>query len=809
MTLSHGIPPSGRRLRLWLWCVAVSLGFGIVACQLLPPAGDERASGRLDGLARTPLPGPTASVGTPLPGGSGDVRQDFITFTGQVVPARTAQLAFRTGGTVRAVHVRTGQVVKAGAPLVELLLDEDTLRAAQTQATVAELAYQSQLARVEELRRGNSAASVEEARAAVTRARAALLEAEVARDAARPNGGPSIEVQLAKLAVDQATDELANAQAAARRAQEQETSSSATSLRTAQRRAEEAQLRLQQLRAERERATASRAIEVQRAQNELAQAQEELAQAQHVAQRTADETAQAPDAAAAAVRAAERQVAAAALRLEAARAAEQRTTTERDGDRQLARLQVAEAQAQLAQAQATLRQRQAEQQTRPSASGVIRLDGGLGEQRAVGTPVAAPTATPAPASPVGVADAMASVRTAERQLLEASQRLERLNQPAEVDPAGVAARNAERQIAQMDLEAAQENLVRAQATAQAASRQADEEARNGFPTAALTVRAAERRVEDAQLRLRQLELAPPGPSDADMQLAELALSQAQDELAAAQAQAELAARRESEAAQASASATAFAVRAAERKLAEATLRLQQARASEQLVEANTASRQGVPDLQVAAARDALRAAEARLHELESAAYSAQVIQNEERRAALLQAEAVAARAAAQPVVTLAAPFDGTVTSVEVEPNQSVEARTPVLRLDDPGRLSVLANVSEWEVTRLAPDQVVQIEFPGMANEPVLGTIIDVSAAAVRQGDRVLFPVRVDLSRVPPTVRLGMTATINLPLREGEQATPSPPPAASGDSRAPAPVGAIVGSAGLAVAPRPSSARTGP
>ncbi|MBX5489787.1 MAG: HlyD family efflux transporter periplasmic adaptor subunit [Chloroflexi bacterium] len=696
---------------------------------------------------------------------------------------------------MRTVYVRTGQEVKAGEPLVDLTLDEATLRAAQTQATVAELAYQSQLARVDELRRGTSAASVEEARAAVTRARAALLEAELARDAARPDGGPSIEVQLAKLAVDQATDELANAQAAARRAQEQESSSSATSLRTAQRRVEEAQLRIQQLQAERERAAAGRAIEIQRAQNELAQAQEELARARQVAQRTADETAQAPDAAAAAVRAAERQVAVAALRLDAARAAEQRTTNARDGDRQLARAEVAEAQAQLAQAQANLRQRQAEQQTRPSANGVIRIDGALGEQRAVGTPGAAPTATPAPASPVGVADAIASVRSAERNLLEASQRLERLNQPVEADPAALAARNAERQIAQMDLEAAQENLVRAQATAQAASRQAEEEARNGFPTAAVTVRAAERRVEDAQLRLQQLEAAPAGPTDAEMRLAELALNQAQDDLAAAQAQAELAARRDSEAAQASASATAFAVRVAERKLAEATLRLQQARASEQRVEAGNASRQGVPDLQVAAARDALRAAEARLREMESAAYSAQVIQNEERRAALLQAEAVAARAAAQPVVTLTAPFDGTVTTIEVAPNQPVEARAPVVRLDDPGRVSVLANVSEWEVTRLAPEQVVQIEFPGMSSDPVLGTIVDVSAAAVRQGDRVVFPVRVDLNRIPPTVRLGMTATINLPVRDSQQAADGTRPLTSRRDRASGPLGAVVGGSG--------------
>src|SRR5437868_3644764 len=76
--------------------------------------------------------------------------QDNIDLTGQVVPARTAQLSFRSPGTIRTVYVRSGQIVRKGEPLAEMVLDDAALRAAQTQATVAELAYQSQKARLEE-----------------------------------------------------------------------------------------------------------------------------------------------------------------------------------------------------------------------------------------------------------------------------------------------------------------------------------------------------------------------------------------------------------------------------------------------------------------------------------------------------------------------------------------------------------------------------------------------------------------------------------------------------------------------------------
>lgn len=678
--------------------------------------------------------------------------QDVIGFSGQVVPARTAKLSFRTGGDVRTVYVRSGQAVKSGEPLAQLALDDEALRTAQTQATVAELAYQSQASRVEQLKQGGGAASAEDARANVAKARAALLEAQVARDVARSAGPVSTDVQLASLAVDQAKDELANAQDVSRRTQETETSNAAVAVRTAQRRVDEANLRLELLRANRANAQASAQGQQQQAQLEVDAAKDELARAQLMAGRGEEDARAAPANAQAAVQAAQREVAAATLRLDMAQ--QSGAPANREAALQLARLDLAQAQAQRAQAQQNARPDQAAPPTSPNLASEVRPSG---------TIIALPAPTPA-VGPSPTPGAVLDLRSADLRVAAAAQKVEALSRAPQQQGPG-----DEQQLAQLQLDAAQDQLARAQAAAQQTAQRTEQDDQTGLSAGALAVRAADRRLQDATLRLQQVQAtasptADQTANDPEIRLAELNLAQAQDDLTAVQAQANLAAQGGSATGQASAASTAFAVRAAERKLSEATLKLQQAGATEQSAQASGDSQQGVADLRVAAAQGSLQAAQAHLNEVQSGSGSAEALRNEERRAELLQSEALAARSQAQPVITLTAPFDGTVASVDVTENQTVDPRTTVVRLDDPGRLSVLASASQFEVSRLSTDQPVMIDFPGVTSESVKGTIVDLSTAAVRDGDRTGFPVRIDLDQMPGAVRAGMTATVNVAVK---------------------------------------------
>jgi multidrug efflux pump subunit AcrA (membrane-fusion protein) len=733
-------------------------------CQVLAPQANEPALARQS----QPEPGrlvnrtaPTTAVRAAAPELTATVKRgtlrDTISLAGQVVPARTAQLGFRTGGVVQAVHVRSGQAVKKGDPLADLALDEAALQSAQIQATVAELAYQNQQARVNELRQGVGVGTVEEARASVTKARVALVEATVARTGA--GGQQSTELRLAQLALDQANDELVQAQAAARHTEDRG-AEAAAAVRAAERKVEEAAIRRDQLRTTVSTTPAAREAERERARLEVDQARQDLARAQLAAQRSEEDAGSLPASAATALRSAERRVIEATLKLEDVRAGPTSVPDARDVSVQRAQYEVNQYRQELASARSALRRIQDAASAAPTA--VLPWYGST----AMLTPQVALTPVPTPQlfiagvavqGSAASAAASAAVYDAERKLLDAVARLEQLTMaPTRGDRGDVLSREAEERVAQLELDAARAEL----ATAQVAAQRSQQDAAASPAGAALAVRAAERRLADASAKLEQLESGGPTANPTDVRLAELALERANDELAQAQALA----RREREAAEASASTTALAVRAAERKLTEASLKFEQARATVERSLATQGMQRQLPDLQVAIAEATLAAAEARLRDLLSDSGRAQDLQRETVRVGLLRDEAIAARNAAQPVVVLVAPFDGTVTRVEVSVNQTVEPKGTAIRLDDPSQLSVVATASESEVSRLAIDHPVEVVFPGITDDAAKGTISEVSGVATRQGDKVAFPVRVDIERMPAAVRLGMTATVNITTR---------------------------------------------
>jgi multidrug efflux pump subunit AcrA (membrane-fusion protein) len=162
------------------------------------------------------------------------VRRDSLIQTlslqGRVTPSRSAQLTLRGGGTVTAVNVQTGQEVKQGDTLAQFAADDQTLQAARTQATLAELAYEQELSKLRELQNGAPKDTVDQAQAVVARDRAAIAQinqqqqtAQDAGDRAQRAAGVSKDiadrkVQLAQVSLQSAQDALVAAQDAAKEA---------------------------------------------------------------------------------------------------------------------------------------------------------------------------------------------------------------------------------------------------------------------------------------------------------------------------------------------------------------------------------------------------------------------------------------------------------------------------------------------------------------------------------------------------------------------------------------------------------------
>ena len=89
---------------------------------------------------------------------------DVVSATGEVRPARWADLSYPVGGTITTVHVEEGEEVAAGQLLVEL--DAVPLTRAVAEAQAALLAAQADLARVKAGPRSQDVAAAEEALAA-------------------------------------------------------------------------------------------------------------------------------------------------------------------------------------------------------------------------------------------------------------------------------------------------------------------------------------------------------------------------------------------------------------------------------------------------------------------------------------------------------------------------------------------------------------------------------------------------------------------------------------------------------------------
>jgi RND family efflux transporter MFP subunit len=463
--------------------------------------------------------------------------------------------------------------------------------------------------------------------------------------------------------------------------------------------------------AERARDAASRSpasMEVQQAQLALEWANDDLARAQEAARRPLGT----PVASTQEVRAAERKVAEATIRRDQLLANQANAEAAREVERRRAQQEVDQARDDLARAQSAARQAQEDAQLLPPPEA-------------------------------------GAVRAAERQATAVA-----INAGAAGATTGGAATNstAERQLGQLDRDAANDAVAQAQQAEQRAAQRREAAAQSGVSPSTLAVRVAQRRLDDATARRDQLEAAPPATAPSDLRLADLALAQAQDELAQAQAAAQLAVRQQQEAAESADSATSLPVRAAERRRDEAALRLEQARAkaAQESGPAGSEAQRQLLDLQVTAARETLATAEASLKAAQSSA-----------------AVAPNPQSAPQRVARLVAPFDGTVRSVEVRVNQSVAPNATVIRLDDPSHLAIEASASDSEAGRLVLGQPAAASFAGIPDTEATGMVSAVSPVAISEAGRAGYPVRVDLHGVPPTAQVGMPATVRITTRQAE------------------------------------------
>jgi len=132
--------------------------------------------------------------------------------------------------------------------------------------------------------------------------------------------------------------------------------------------------------------------------------------------------------------------------------------------------------------------------------------------------------------------------------------------------------------------------------------------------------------------------------------------------------------------------------------------------------------------------------------------------------AAAQARVEAAQATLN-MAQLTAPFAGTVTEAAPLPGDQVTAGIVAFRVDDLSSLLVDVELSEVDINSVIVGQAVTLSFDAILGGEYQGQVTKVSQAGVVVNGVVNFTVTVELTDADELVKPGMTAAVNIVVRE--------------------------------------------
>jgi HlyD family secretion protein len=308
--------------------------------------------------------------------------------------------------------------------------------------------------------------------------------------------------------------------------------------------------------------------------------------------------------------------------------------------------------------------------------------------------------------------------------------------PEEVAAAQAAYDAAQAKVVQARQPATAEDLAAAQA-AVAAARAALRKTQQAPDPNSISAAAAD--LANAQAAVRQAQAAYDqvrGNPDIALRPEALRLEQTTNELEAAKSRYKLAAESPSEA-----------------DIAQATATL--ARSSATLAGMQPAGRQS----EVIQAEAAARQAQAQL-DLVKAGARPEAVAAAEADVATAQATVKQAEAALQ-ALTLAAPFAGTITTLNVSAGEVSQPAQPVLTLADLSRLRVEStDLSERDVARVAVGRSANVTIEPLGVD-VEGKVVQIASQANVVGGDAVYRVVIELAQQPAGIRWGMTAQVDI------------------------------------------------
>lgn len=117
--------------------------------------------------------------------------------------------------------------------------------------------------------------------------------------------------------------------------------------------------------------------------------------------------------------------------------------------------------------------------------------------------------------------------------------------------------------------------------------------------------------------------------------------------------------------------------------------------------------------------------------------------------------------------SLVAPFSGVVAEIGIQEEEWVNSGTPVMRILDTTRLFLEVGVDEVDIRYVQVGQKATISLDAYPELALPGTVVEVGIVPKQQGQIVVFPVRLELDRHDPRVRVGMSAEAEIVVEKAE------------------------------------------
>jgi len=108
-----------------------------------------------------------------------------------------------------------------------------------------------------------------------------------------------------------------------------------------------------------------------------------------------------------------------------------------------------------------------------------------------------------------------------------------------------------------------------------------------------------------------------------------------------------------------------------------------------------------------------------------------------------------------------APFDGTVTEINVRPGEMAQSGTQAVQLDDLDNLVVNIDVSEIDFSEVEIGQPVVITFDALPYREYNGSVSNISSAGMDKNGTVEFRVTVTVEDADTSVKPGFTAVVSI------------------------------------------------